>query len=602
MALHKDVHVITRVLTLLLATLLPSLAGAAELKLFLNQVALDSAGPKGAVVQYTGPQTSGEFIVYQLGEPVLRGPLAASADFAAWGGSGHYFSADFSVLRAPGRYHLEVDIGDMEAISPEFTVGADALFTASADALVNYFRLSRHVKAADHHVRVFGSDRFVDVWGGWKDAGGDDGKYLTHLSYANFFNPQQTAFVAWSLARSYELAPAAFRRQGLERSVIDEALWGADFLHRLLSRDGYFYMTVFDRWGSPGAERVLTAYSGIEGVYSTNYQAAFREGAGVAIAALARAARLSRSSGIGGVFTAEQYQADAGRAFAHLQKNNLRYVDDGKENIIDDYTALLAAVELYRSTAAAGYLDAARSRAANLVQRMTPEGWWRSDDVGRPFYHGADAGFPVLSLSEYLAIETDVARQAPVRTVIARALAAQLALDQAVANPFDYARQTFQLFREGKREPAVLSGFFMPHANETGYWWQGESARLASLATAAVLGGRATASQHGSAFGIAPDLAAFAQHQIDWTLGRNPFDLCLLYGFGSHNAPHSHSAGDLVRGGISNGITGAKGHDDGSGIQFGTDDDEENWRWYEQWIPHTAWFLLAAAAMAADSR
>ena len=221
-------------LMLMVAALLPSLAGAVELKLFLNQVALDSEGPKSAVVQYTGTQTRGEFIVYQQAEPVLRGPLVARVDFGAWGGSGHYYSADFSALRMPGRYHLEVDIGDMEALSPDFTIGADALFTASADALVNYLRLSRHVKAADHHIRVFGSDLFVDVWGGWKDAGGDEGKYLTHLSYANFFNPQQTAFVAWSLARSYELAPAAFRRQGLERSVIDEALWGADFLHRRL--------------------------------------------------------------------------------------------------------------------------------------------------------------------------------------------------------------------------------------------------------------------------------------------------------------------------------------------------------------------------------
>ena len=585
----------------LLILLLPATAFAAELKVFVNQVALESAGPKSAVVQYTGTQATGEFIVYQKSEAVLRGPITALPDFNNWGAAGHYFNADFSALRAPGTYRLEIDIGDMEAISPDFTVGTAGLFAASADALVNYFRLSRHVKAADHHIRVFGSDQFVDVWGGWKDAGGDNGKYLTHLSYANFFNPQQTAFADWSLARSYELAPAAFRRQGLERSVIDETLWGADFLHRLLSREGFFYMTVFDRWASPGAERVLTAYSGIEGVYSTNYQAAFREGAGVAIAALARAARLSRASGIGGVFTADQYQADAERAFAHLQKNNLRYVDDGKENIIDDYTALLAAVELYRTAPGATYLDAARLRASQLAARMTPEGRWRSDDVGRPFYHGADAGFPVLSLSEYLTIETDVTRQAPVRAAIARALAAQLALDAAVANPFDYPRQSFQLYRAGHRESTVLSGFFMPHANETGYWWQGESARLASLATAAVLGGRSVAGQESQAFGIAPDLAAFAQHQVDWTLGRNPFDLCLLYGFGVHNPPHSHSAGDFVRGGISNGITGANGQDDASGIQFGSDNDEENWRWYEQWIPHTAWFLLMASAMAGSN-
>ena len=68
------------------------------------------------------------------------------------------------------------------------------------------------------------------------------------------------------------------------------------------------------------------------------------------------------------------------------------------ENIIDDYTGLLAAVELYRSTRSAQYREAADRRAANLLGRLTPAGWFRSDASDRPFYHAADAGFPVLAL------------------------------------------------------------------------------------------------------------------------------------------------------------------------------------------------------------
>ena len=572
---------------------------ADELKLHVNQVVLELDGPKSAVVEYSGSATSGKFAVVQQEDTVLSGALQLEPEFTAWGTGHRYFTADFSALHMSGHFRVLIQIGGMEARSTEFLVGERGLFTTAAEALVGYFRASRHIKAADHHIRVFGTQEFRDVWGGWKDAGGDNGKYLSHLSYSNFFNPQQTGFAAWSLARSYEFAPAEFRRLGLERAVIEETLWGADFLHRLLARDGYFYMTVFDRWAAPGAERVLTAYSGIDGVCSSNYQAAFREGAGVSIAALARAARLSRASGLGGVFSADLYLADAERAFEHLQRHNKTYVDDGKENIIDDYTALLAAVELFKSTSKAAYLQAARERADNLAGRLTPAGWWRSDDADRPFYHGADAGFPVLSLHEYLSIETDPARKSSAQAVIRRSLEAQLALNAAVTNPFDYPRQSFKLFSQGKRSADTLSGFFMPHSNETGYWWQGESARLASLATAAVLGGRLLGSEPAGATELNGRLAAFAQHQIDWTLGRNPYDLSLLYGFGSRNVPHSYSAGLSVRGGISNGITGASGHDDGSGIQFGSDDDSENWRWDEQWIPHDAWFLLAASAMAA---
>ena len=140
----------------------------------------------------------------------------------------------------------------------------------------------------------------------------------------------------------------------------------------------------------------------------------------------------------------------------------------------------------------------------------------------------------------------------------------------------------------------------MPHANETGYWWQGESARLASLSVAAVVGGGATAPQPGKTFGVAPELAAFAQAQADWTLGRNPYGLSMLYGFGAKNPPHAESAGDMVRGGVSNGITGSDTSDEGRGITFAPGPDSENWRWIEQWIPHTAGLLLLASATAGE--
>ncbi|MBL9067297.1 MAG: glycoside hydrolase family 9 protein [Sphingopyxis sp.] len=577
-------------------------AAADSLKLHVNQVALERTGSKTAIVEYEGLAEAGGFTLLRDGKSVATGELARLPEFTEWGVGKRYFAADFSHVREPGAYAIEVSIGKTSARSPAFVLADGALFSVTGQALVDYFRLSRHTDPADRNIRVHGGNRFVDVWGGWKDAGGDNGKYLSHLSYANFFNPQQTGFAAWALAKSYDLAPAKFREHGAEYAVIAEALWGADFLHRLLAPEGYFYMTVFDRWGTPGAERVLTAYTGRDGVYSDDYPAAFREGAGAAIAALARIARLSREKGVKGVFTADQYLADAERAFAHLQANNLSYADDGKENIIDDYGALLAATELFESTGKAVYLEAARGRAAALNGRLTDRGWFRSDDSDRPFYHGAEAGLPVVALVAYLAIENDPARSAAAKATIARVLAAQLKLDASVANPFAYPRQSFQLydFKTKQRDPRVREGFFMPHANETGYWWQGESARLASLSVAAVLGGRATAPQPGKTFGVAPELAAFAQAQIDWTLGRNPYDLSMVYGFGAKNPPHAESAGAMVRGGVSNGITGSDASDEGRGITFAPGPDSENWRWIEQWIPHTAWLLLLASATAGD--
>lgn len=602
---------IGNLLAVLLACLSPqdSPRAAPALLVHVNQVALERAGPKSAIVEYGGSSSSGRFTVLKDGAEALNGELLALPDFTEWGDNRKYFKADFSSLSANGTYRLQVALGEETATSPPFVVTDNATFVTTASAILDYFTANRHIDAADRKIRVFdtGSDvepgRHVDVWGGWKAAGGDNGKYLSHLSYANFFNPQQAALVVWALAESYERAPKLYREAGLHRRVVEEVLWGADFLHRLLSDEGYFYMSVFDRRGAPGAERMITGFVGQDGVYTKDYQAAFREGAGVAIAALARASTMSKAARMHGEFAAAQYLQDAEKAFAHLQAHNVEYCDDRAENIIDDYTALLAATELHRATGRDTYLQAARQRAGNLSQRLTSAGWFRSDAGSRPYHHAAEAGFPIVSLVHYLGIERDPELAQRARTTIGTALDYQLALNGKVSNPFNYARQNFRSYRNGKLDQQLQEGFFIPHASETGYWWQGESARLASLATAALLGGRALSGKAVSPpsaanFGVSPSLAEFAQNQLDWTLGRNPFDLSLLYGFGAKNPPFSKSTGDMVKGGISNGITGAADSDDGRGIAFAAGPDENDWRWIEQWLPNSTWFLLAATAMA----
>lgn len=591
------------VLTLTCLPLQDSPRAGPLLLVHVNQVALERAGPKSAIVEYAGSRSAGRFVVLKDGATVQSGSLAPLPEFSEWSGRKKYFKADFSSLTVNGTYRLAVTLGEDTSTSPPFVVADNATFVTTAAAVLDYYKANRHTKPADRKIRVFETQRYVDAWGGWKDAGGDNGKYLSHLSYANFFNPQQTALVVWALAESHDSAAALYRSAGLDKRVVEEALWGADFLHRLLSDEGYFYMTVFDQWATPGAERMITGYVGQEGVYTKDYQAAFREGGGVAIAALARASTLSSASGIRGEFSAAQYLQDAEKAFAHLQSHNLEYCDDHTENIIDDYTALLAAIELHRATGKDVYLQAARQRASNLSQRLTTDGWFRSDAKARPYYHAAEAGFPIVSLVHYLRIEQDSQRAQQARTTIRKALDYQLTLTDKVANPFNYARQNFRSYRDGKLGEQVKEGFFIPHANETRYWWQGESARLASLATAAVLGGRALSGDPATAkdFGVSPRLAEFAQNQLDWTLGRNPFDMCLLYGFGVNNPPSAVSAGDMVKGGISNGITGATASEDGRGIVFAPGPDENNWRWLEQWLPHSTWFLLAATAMADTS-
>jgi len=567
----------------------------------INQVALERRGPKLAVVEYTGDAEQGRYTVLRDGKAIKQGELEPLPAFNAWGAGKRYYRVDFSDAEQAGRYQVDVRIGKRRALSAPVPVRDDAVFATAGAQLLGYFKRSRHTDAADRDLPIFKTARRVDAWGGWQDAGGDKGKYLSHLGYANYFNPQQASMAAWVLAYGADTRKALFAAHGLQTQVEDEAFWGADYLHRILDEDGYFYTTVFDQWGTPGAQRMVTGYEGAAGTYTTLYRSAFRAGGGMAIAALARASMLAKRSGRHGEFDGAQYLADAERAYAHLRKFNPQYCADGKENIIDDYTALMALVELRNATGQARYLDDARERAASLIARQQADGGFVSDGGRRPYYHAAEAGLPVISLSAYAEIEPEPARRQRALDAIGSALTHELAITHAVANPYGYARQRFQLTRDGKAEGEVLEGFFIPHRNETGYWWQGESARLASLSAAMIVGGRKLAGAGAAGYGLPADRAAYAQDQLDWTLGRNPYGMSMLYGFGRNNPPTVlESAGEMFVGGISNGITGAVGSDTGAGIAFAPGPDSEQWRWVEQWIPHTTWMLFAVMAMSGD--
>ena len=200
---------------------------------------------------------------------------------------------------------------------------------------------------------------------------------------------------------------------------------------------------------------------------------------------------------------------------------------------------------------------------------------------------------PVIALVQYVKKEDDGALRTAALNTIQQALDYNLRVTNNTGNPFGYARQSFLYKGE------VKDGFFIPHENETGWWWQGEDARLASLAAAVIEGGRLVYGIKGG-WGVKDSLAAYASQQTSWILGCNPYSMCFMYGFGVKNVPYMHSSfgHGSEKGGISNGITGKDGNGDGSGIDFKTEAEGNEWRWTEQWLPHAAWFLQAITAMA----
>ncbi len=595
---------------LVLSSLLAALAapgGAVAqpppVQVLVNHIGYDLAGSKKFVVQAPSELTASRFAVIDpQGQVVQEGPVSDEGnkllkvdDWKRW----RFLRGDFSGLGRAGTYRIRVSTSAGEFRSEPFKVAPRLLSETLVSDLVSFLKAQRSsgiYERTDRSIRFFGEKRApVDVHGGWYDASGDFSKYLSHLSYANYMNPQQTPLVVWSLIDAADRLAAvkSVRLSTLRPRLLEEAIYGADFLVRMQDPRGYFYLTVFDVWTHDPTKRQICAYKGQEGIKSNDYQAAFREGGGVTIAALARTAGLFPAVGPLGDHPARRYLAAAEKGFAHLQANNTKYVDDHQENIIDDYAALLAASELFQATKKPAYLKAARERRESLTKRLTDDdhqkGFWRADAAGqRPYFHAAEAGFPVVALLRYRAIEPDAALQQAALQAVATSLSFELAITGQVTNPFGYARQYVKDLGGGTR-----SAFFFPHKNESGYWWQGESARQGSLATAA-LAASALLPQQKKA------LQRYAVDQLDWILGLNPFDVCLLQGRGRNNAEYEVDQPNIP-GGVANGIT--SGFTDEHDIDFLPDpqarDPGQRWRWSEQWLAHGAWLTLALAAQAA---
>ncbi len=579
--------------------------------MLVDHVGYELHADKQAVLVGSAQDSPQQFslIDADTGKTVLSGKTAIAGEVKSWDGR-VFWTADFSQWQRAGHYLLHVRTKDAEVSSCAFEINDDLLERNTLSNVIFYFKGQRSsglIDQADRHLALPDEPGgFVDVHGGWYDATGDYGIHLSHQNPTSYFNPQQLPLVAWSLLKSYQalLARKDDNFSEYERRMLDEGLYGADFLVRMKRPKGSFFETI----AAPGKEKLAQDraignpnwrtqiktntsdstenIARAEGKHA--YEASFRAGGGMAIAALALASTMP----VDGDYTRQEYLKAAEDAFQFLDAHNRELVNDGAENILDDYCALMAATELYGASHKDVYRAAAAQRATRLMARLTVSGqwhdFWRADDGTRPYFHPSDAGLPVISLIEYAQI-VSLEEQKKVREVVARSLRFELGVTAEVNNPFGYARQLVRT-REGK----LRSAFFFPHDTEASPWWQGENARLSSLAAAARLALPLFVDE--PEFQL--QLRTYAWNQLHWILGRNPFDTSMLMGNGHNNTAYMFFRSYKYTsppGGIINGITSGLHDEDGIAFNegFAVTGKDEDWRWTETWLPHSAWYLYA---------
>ncbi|MFD6175875.1 MULTISPECIES: glycoside hydrolase family 9 protein [unclassified Isoptericola] len=571
-------------------------AAATGAALLVNELGYGAGPARRVVVALADPD---ERVALRWGRDgtEVEVPLAAPVRTPGWSVGWHRVG-ELPPDMPAGEHRLRLVRGDGSEMVRTVGVGPGRWQAVAVSDVLAYFRSVRSFGEIDRKDRAaaFYDDPArppVDARGGWLDASGDFSKFLSHLTYTDLMSPQQIPLCAWAFAAARDdLARAHPRVAAAQGSRLrDEALHGADFLVRFQAPEGYFYTGIFDALTKDLDERVVTAPLQ-DSVRTQRWQAAFRHGGGVAIAALARASTLDAD----GEFSRDRYLEAAVRGHAHLVEHNTDYLFNGVETVLDDYCAALAAAELVLAARARGAETAPfraplERRVANLLAAVRHDAAGRAYLVaapdGRTYHHAAETGLPVLAL---LRAAEAVDAERPQLADDARRAAVDLALGAldratAVPNPFEHPRHVVAARGDG----STMEQFFFPHENETGYWWQGENANVASLSAAA-----------SAAAAVAPAADAgrlrdWAEHLLGWVVGLNPYAACMLQGRGSGAVEYSQDFPNLP-GGILNGITG--GFDDESDIDFappGPMATGESWRWAEQWIPHSAWFLLAVS-------
>jgi len=578
------------------ALLLTAAAVAAErpnespIAILVNQLGCEPDGAKRVVVQVRDPApdlpasfrvvTSSGRVAFS-GKLQLRGRVHNGTP-SDWGA--RYWTGDFSTLRTPGLYRIGVRAHSGDLFSFPFRIAKNLLLEKTAADAVRFFFWQRcgfavpgvhaacHLDDAALPEDLGGGHR--DLTGGWHDAG----------DYSKNMIVGDTPLAVYALAL---LARGSHGLAEVSRSAHQEAAWGADFMLKMWLRGaGETYCDVFSGlgyWGLP--EKNTDSVSGTKDDRSVQFmpRAPRVKRAPSPLAAAAFAALAGQAGGARYREAAEDLWRGAvdglGRNKVWLNDENPRY-----STLRATSELLLADLELERLAASKAYGDDSRRRAAYILAAQSADGLWPANVCGH--------GLSPAALALYAGSHPDEPLAEKARAALRAWLVRNLALAE---NPFNIT-------------PWAEGVFFYPYEDPKA-WYVGQNSQYLSQAWALYL---ASSLLHDSR------ATALADRQLDWVLGANPLNVCMLEEHGSFNFPRYHHAfmayrslnkpgipgyeNGRIPGAIPNGLTRPKPELDVPWGDFSEDQARAPaYQSTEPWLPHNCYYILALLARSGRS-
>ncbi|MBI4559652.1 MAG: glycoside hydrolase family 9 protein [Candidatus Hydrogenedentes bacterium] len=539
-----------------------------SVRVLVNQVGYDQAGPKSAIVASNFFPTGAPLGTFQLetakGRAARSGELACAgrmygAQAADWGW--YFWRASFSDHKRNGEYRVRATLGAIEGVSYSFRVEKDLLFRETGPIGVDFFFVQRcgfdvpgWFKACHLDDAKLPDGTHLDLIGGWHSAG----------DYNKLPWEYGDGGVLYSLVTAAEAAPRFFAKfdrdgQGLN-DILDEAWWGAKYQAKIqVPETGGLLNHVKQgperKWMKWAAPDVHT-----DSIIGTEDDPVVEPGEGnspLLIGAWARTAELLQNRGI-----ANDYLARAIRYW--------EYVNKGAPSTSSPHI-LTSTLELYRTTRESRFLDFARRSAEEILAAAPPEGQMKGG-------HGDSGDIPAGALALFaLRLPDD-----PLTPKIRARLAVHLPyFVSQTDNPLRIIQQKYG-----------ADGFYFEPTSSLGHNWEIACRAWSALLLYQLLGDR-RAWEH-------------AIDQLDFILGKNPYSLCMMEGKGTFNPPRYHHRYNAipgkergaVPGAIPNGFVRDVAGYDRPGFDLSTGGRQyPSYRTSEPWLVHNVWYMLAVTAL-----
>jgi hypothetical protein len=539
------------------------------IQVLVNQVGYNANGPKTAIVQTNyfpkKPKDARIELLDESGQSLFDASLTCVGRMygekeADWGW--YFWKGSFDFLDDEGDYRVRATFGRDEGVSHPFRIGKDVLFQQTAAINVDFFHVQRcGTEVPGWHAACHLDDAklkdgtHLDLTGGWHSAG----------DYNKLNWEYGDGGVCYALVTAAEAAPDYFAAHDRDGDglpdILDEAWWGAKFLAKVQIPETGGVLNHIEQgpdrktwmnWCPP--EKTT------DNIPGTADDPIVIEGAGsspLGIGAWARLARILRERGI-----ETDYLPRAVRLWEHATANG---------TAVPNPLLLISSVDLYNETKEERYLTYCHDNVNAILATGDPEGQLAGG-------YGESGDIPAAALAYFALAFPEDALAPAIKDRLAKHLPPSIL---EASNPLSLMKQ--------KRDP---DGYYFEPTSAMGCNYQ-----LSSRAWSALMVYRVTGDWRGW---------SYAMDQLDFLLGRNPHDLCMMEGVGSRNLPRYHHRyitipgheRGAVPGTIPNGFVRDIASNDRPGVDFSTGGRlYPSYRTNEPWLVHNVFYTLAVTAL-----